>query len=30
MSYRNALAGLPAGGGKAVILADFEGTKTLA
>jgi len=28
MSYKNAMAGLPAGGGKAVILADAEGTKT--
>jgi leucine dehydrogenase len=28
MSYKNALAGLPAGGGKAVILADAERTKT--
>lgn len=30
MSYKNAMAGLPAGGGKAVILADSEGTKTAA
>lgn len=28
MSYKNAMAGLPAGGGKAVILADANGTKT--
>ena len=28
MSYKNAMAGLPLGGGKAVILADKEGTKT--
>ena len=28
MSYKNALAGLPMGGGKAVILADKDGTKT--
>ena len=28
MSYKNAMAGLPAGGGKAVILADAERTKT--
>jgi leucine dehydrogenase len=28
MSYKNAMAGLPAGGGKAVILADPTGTKT--
>ncbi|MES2290980.1 MAG: Glu/Leu/Phe/Val dehydrogenase dimerization domain-containing protein [Pseudomonadota bacterium] len=28
MSYKNAMAGLPAGGGKAVILADPDGTKT--
>lgn len=28
MSYKNAMAGLPAGGGKAVILADKDGTKT--
>ncbi|MEP6786653.1 MAG: Glu/Leu/Phe/Val dehydrogenase dimerization domain-containing protein [Sphingomonadales bacterium] len=30
MSYKNAMAGLPAGGGKAVILADSDGTKTAA
>jgi leucine dehydrogenase len=28
MSYKNAMAGLPMGGGKAVILADQAGTKT--
>jgi leucine dehydrogenase len=28
MSYKNAMAGLPAGGGKAVILADADRTKT--
>ena len=28
MSYKNAMAGLPMGGGKAVILADRTGTKT--
>lgn len=28
MSYKNAMAGLPLGGGKAVILADEEGAKT--
>lgn len=28
MSYKNAMAGLPAGGGKAVILADGNSTKT--
>jgi leucine dehydrogenase len=28
MSYKNAMAGLPAGGGKAVILAPADGTKT--
>ncbi len=28
MSYKNAMAGLPMGGGKAVILADRSGTKT--
>lgn len=28
MSYKNAMAGLPMGGGKAVILADFAKTKT--
>ena len=28
MSYKNAMAGLPMGGGKAVILADKGGTKT--
>jgi leucine dehydrogenase len=28
MSYKNAMAGLPLGGGKAVILADGAGTKT--
>ncbi len=28
MSYKNAMAGLPMGGGKAVILADAGGTKT--
>ncbi|MGB7409133.1 MAG: Glu/Leu/Phe/Val dehydrogenase dimerization domain-containing protein [Pontixanthobacter sp.] len=28
MSYKNAMAGLPMGGGKAVILADAQGTKT--
>src|SRR5258705_9178490 len=28
MSYKNAMAGLPLGGGKAVILADAERTKT--
>ena len=28
MSYKNAMAGLPMGGGKAVILADQSGTKT--
>lgn len=28
MSYKNAMAGLPMGGGKAVILADNRGTKT--
>lgn len=28
MSYKNAMAGLPAGGGKAVILADEQRTKT--
>src|SRR3546814_18853054 len=28
MSYKNAMAGLPLGGGKAVILADKDGTKT--
>ena len=28
MSYKNAMAGLPMGGGKAVILADDDGTKT--
>ena len=28
MSYKNAMAGLPAGGGKAVILADTKRTKT--
>ena len=28
MSYKNAMAGLPMGGGKAVILADPDGTKT--
>jgi leucine dehydrogenase len=28
MSYKNAMAGLPMGGGKAVILADANGTKT--
>ena len=28
MSYKNAMAGLPLGGGKTVILADSEGTKT--
>ncbi|KZY56419.1 amino acid dehydrogenase [Erythrobacter sp. HI0063] len=28
MSYKNAMAGLPMGGGKAVILADDKGTKT--
>ena len=28
MSYKNAMAGLPMGGGKAVILADDQGTKT--
>jgi leucine dehydrogenase len=28
MSYKNAMAGLPMGGGKAVILADGQGTKT--
>ncbi len=28
MSYKNAMAGLPLGGGKAVILADEAGTKT--
>lgn len=28
MSYKNAMAGLPLGGGKAVILADHAGTKT--
>jgi leucine dehydrogenase len=28
MSYKNAMAGLPVGGGKAVILADGQGTKT--
>lgn len=28
MSYKNAMAGLPAGGGKAVILADSKRTKT--
>ena len=28
MSYKNAMAGLPIGGGKAVILADADGTKT--
>lgn len=28
MSYKNAMAGLPMGGGKAVILADKQGTKT--
>ena len=30
MSYKNAMAGLPMGGGKAVILADAPGTKTAA
>ena len=30
MSYKNAMAGLPMGGGKAVILADVKGTKTSA
>ncbi|MFC0589031.1 Glu/Leu/Phe/Val dehydrogenase [Novosphingobium aquiterrae] len=30
MSYKNAMAGLPMGGGKAVILADANGTKTAA
>lgn len=30
MSYKNAMAGLPLGGGKAVILADRERTKTAA
>lgn len=30
MSYKNAMAGLPMGGGKAVILADAERTKTSA
>ncbi|HZG32682.1 MAG TPA: Glu/Leu/Phe/Val dehydrogenase dimerization domain-containing protein, partial [Sphingopyxis sp.] len=28
MSYKNAMAGLPLGGGKGVILADEQGTKT--
>src|SRR3546814_1013364 len=28
MSYKNAMAGLPLGGGKAVLLADTDGTKT--
>lgn len=28
MSYKNAMAGLPLGGGKGVILADADGTKT--
>jgi leucine dehydrogenase len=28
MSFKNAMAGLPMGGGKAVILSDAEGTKT--
>lgn len=28
MSYKNAMAGLPMGGGKGVILADAQGTKT--
>ena len=28
MSYKNAMAGLPLGGGKAVILADADRTKT--
>src|SRR5687768_18450557 len=28
MSYKNAMAGLPVGGGKAVILADAKRTKT--
>jgi leucine dehydrogenase len=28
MSYKNAMAGLPLGGGKSVVLADAEGTKT--
>ena len=28
MSYKNAMAGLPMGGGKAVILSDAQGTKT--
>ena len=28
MSYKNAMAGLPLGGGKAVILADEQRTKT--
>ncbi|MET0178941.1 MAG: Glu/Leu/Phe/Val dehydrogenase dimerization domain-containing protein [Novosphingobium sp.] len=28
MSYKNAMAGLPMGGGKAVILADADGTKS--
>ncbi|MFN5820288.1 MAG: Glu/Leu/Phe/Val dehydrogenase dimerization domain-containing protein, partial [Novosphingobium sp.] len=28
MSYKNAMAGLPMGGGKAVVLADPAGTKT--
>jgi leucine dehydrogenase len=28
MSYKNAMAGLPMGGGKAVVLADAQGTKT--
>ncbi len=30
MSYKNAMAGLPMGGGKAVILADAQGTKSAA
>ncbi len=30
MSYKNAMAGLPAGGGKAVILAPADGAKSLA
>jgi leucine dehydrogenase len=30
MSYKNAMAGLPMGGGKAVILADAQGSKTAA
>ena len=30
MSYKNAMAGLPMGGGKAVILADSAGTKSAA